>query len=395
VGFFTTAIQGAWNRIKPHQVMQWTLACMATASVRALTGCGTESKEHNAGRSNQSEEMVLHVYNWNNFIGKTTIADFEAQTGIKVVYDTYDTSETMETKLLTGGSGYDVVFPNSTITGRLAVAGALMQLDKSKLGNLPNLDPELMSQVALNDPANKYAIAYTWGTTGIAYNPALVHKALGTETVDSWSAIFDPQIAAKLAGCGITLLDSGSDVFEAAELYLGTDPVNEDLQELAAAERALKRVRPFVRKFDSGEYPGLLATGETCIALGWSEAKRIARILQDATSEYSSVEYVIPSEGATIGLDTVAIPVDAPHPDNAHAFLDFLMQPKVIAGVTNAVGYANANPASTPFIDAELRNDPSVYPDAAIRARLHPLRMYSQEYQRELGRAWMRVKTGQ
>jgi len=364
---------------------------MLAVILLAACGGGGDST-HETG---PPEERVLHVYNWIDFIGKTTIADFEAQTGIKVVYDTYDTTEILETKLLTGGSGYDVVFPPSTTMGQLANAGALMKLDKSRLANLANLDPELMRQVALSDPGNLHAIAYTWGTVGIAYNAALVRKALGTEVVDSWAVILDPASAAKLAECGITLLDSRFDVFEAVEVYLGTDSGNEDLQELAAAEEQLKRVRPFVRNFDSGEYPGALATGETCIALGWSGIRQIARSRQDATSTYSEIEYVIPREGSPSYYDTVAIPVDAPHPDIAHAFLNFLMQPEVIAGVTNTVGYANANPSSTPFVDAEVRDDPAVYPDAAVRAKLHPSRMHSPEYIRDLGRAWTRVKTGQ
>lgn len=370
-----------------------TLSGFTLAAALLAAGCGDGGDAADAATA--AEDKVVHVYNWVDFIGKTTIADFEAQTGIRVVYDTYETVEILETKLLTGGSGYDVVFPSSTNMGRLAKAGALMKLDKSKLANLGNLDPDLMEQVALSDPGNQHAIAYTWGTSGIAYNPELVRKTLGTDTVDSWSVILDPQFAAKLAGCGITILDSRDDVFEAVEVYLGTDSGNEDLQELAAAEQALMRVRPFIRNFDSSEYPGMLATGETCIALGWSGIKRIARTRHDTTSTYSEVEYVIPREGAPSYFDTAAIPADAPHPDNAHAFLDFLMQPEVIAGVTNTVGYANANLLATPFVDVEVREDPAVYPSAEVRARLHPSRMHSQEYQRELGRAWTRVRTGQ
>jgi putrescine transport system substrate-binding protein len=371
-----------------------TLAGFTLAAALAAAGCGEGPPAPAPGRM-APEEKVLNVYNWIDFIGRTTIADFEAQTGIKVVYDTYDTTEILETKLLTGGSGYDVVFPSSTYVGRLANAGALMELDKSQLANLANLDPELMGQVALSDPGNLHAIAYTWGTVGIAFNAPLVRKALGTGVVDSWAVILDPESAAKLAECGISLLDSRDDVFEAVEVYLGTDPGNENLQELAAAEQVLLRVRPFIRKFDSGEYPGALATGEICIALGWSGVKQIARTRQDATSRYSAIEYVIPREGAPSYFDTAAIPADAPHPGNAHAFLNFLMQPEVIAGVTNTVGYANANVSSTPFVDAEVRDDPAVYPDAEVRKRLHPSRMHSHEYQRELGRAWTRVKTGQ
>jgi putrescine transport system substrate-binding protein len=358
-----------------------------------LAACASDEGKH-ADDTPNPDENVVHVYNWTDYIGKDTIADFEAKTGIRVIYDTFDTHELLETKLLTGSSGYDVVFPGSSYLGHLASAGALMKLDKSKLKNLPNLDPELMRDVALNDPGNLHAIAYAWGTVGVAYNPALVRKVLGTSTIESWAVLFDPASAASLAGCGITLLDSRFDVFEAVEIYLGTDPGNEDLSELASAERALIKMRPFVRKFDTADYEGMLATGETCIALGYNGVKRIARERQDATSRIVHIEYAIPHEGAPSYIDTAAIPADAPHPDNAHIFLDFLMQPEVIAGVTNTLGYANANPASLPFVDAELRDDPSVYPDAAVRARLHPGRVHTQEYQREVGRAWTRVKTG-
>lgn len=341
------------------------------------------------------EEKVLNVYNWIDFIGKTTIADFEAQTGIRVVYDTYDTNETLETKLLTGRSGYDVVFPSSTNMGRVAEAGALKKLDKSRLPGYSMLDPEIIRQVALNDPGNEHAIAYTWGTTGIAWVPDLVRKALGTDNIDSWGAVFDPAVAQKLARCGITMLDSRDDVFEAVEIFLGTDPGNEDLQELAAAEAQLKRVRPYVRNFDSGDYPGLLANGEICVAIAWNGVKRIARTRQDASSTYRRIEFIQPREGAPAYFDTVAIPVDAPHPGNAYAFLNFLMQPEVIADVTNTVGYANANSESLPYVDVELKDDPAVYPPPEVRARLHTTRKHTQEYARELNRAWTRVKTGQ
>ena len=364
------------------------------AVAQLLAACGDGSLD-NPAESTAAEEKVVHIYNWVDYIGKDTIAEFEAETGIQVVYDTYETIELLETKLLTGGSGYDVVFPTTPQMGRLASAGALMELDTSKLANLANLDPELMRQMALSDPGNRHAIAYLWGTVGIAYNENSVRRALGTGTVDSWAVLFDPANAAKLASCGMTLLDGQYDVFESVEVYLGTDPVNEDLGELASAEKVLKQIRPFVRKFDSSDYAGSLVTGETCIGLGWSGVKRVARTRQDSTSRYVEVEYVIPREGAPTYIDTVAIPADAPHRDNAYAFLDFLMRPEVIAGVTNTVGYANAIPSSLPFIDAELRDDPSVYPDAAVRTRLHPGRMHSQEYQREMGRAWTRIKTGQ
>ena len=370
-----------------------TLKGFTLAAALAAASCG--GKAGDPAVAPVAEEKVVHVYNWIDFIGKTTISDFEAATGIRVVYDTFDANETLETKLLTGHSGYDVVFPSSTYMGRVADAGALLKLDKARLPAYSSLDSEILRQIALNDPGNEHAIAYTWGTTGIAWVPDLVRKALGTATIDSWSAVFDPAVAQKLARCGITMLDSRDDVFEAAEIYLGTDPGNEDLQELAAAEAMLKRVRPYVRNFDSGDYPGLLANGEICVAIAWNGVKRIARTRQDGSSSYQDIEYVQPREGAPAYFDSVAIPVDAPHPDNAYAFLNFLMRPEVIAGVTNTVGYANANPASLPFVDAELKGDPAVYPPPEVRARLHTTRKHSQEYARELNRAWTRVRTGQ
>ena len=369
-----------------------TLRGFTLAVALAITGCGDGGEP---AAESVAEENVLHVYNWIDFIGKTTISDFEAATGIRVVYDTFDTNETLETKLLTGRSGYDVVFPSSTYMGRVAAAGALMKLDKRRLPALSTLDAEILRQIALNDPGNEHAIAYTWGTTGIAWVPDLVRKELGTDTIDSWSAVFDPAVAQKLARCGITILDSRDDVFEAAEIYLGTDPGNEDLQELAAAETLLKRVRPHVRNFDSSDHPGMLANGEICVAIAWSGVKSIARTRQDGSSRYQHIEYVQPREGAPSYFDSVAIPVDAPHPDNAYAFLNFLMRPEVIAGVTNTVGYANANPASLPFVDSALKDDPAVYPPPEVRARLHTTRKHSQEYAREVNRAWTRVKTGQ
>lgn len=370
-----------------------TFAGFGAAAV-LLAACG-DTQPAAAPEHPAREEKVLHVYNWVDFIGKTTIADFEAATGIRVVYDTYDTNETLETKLLTGRSGYDIVFPSSTNMGRVAEAGALLKLDKSRLPAYSSLDPEILRQIALNDPGNEHAIAYTWGTTGIAWVPDLVRNVLGSSTIDSWSAVFDPAVAQKLARCGITMLDSRDDVFEAAEIYLGTDPGNEDVQELAAAEELLKRVRPYVRNFDASNYPGALANGDICVAIAWNGVKRIARARQDASSRYQDVEYTQPREGAPAYFDTVAIPVDAPHPENAYAFLNFLMRPEVIAGVTNTVGYANANPASLPFVDASLKDDAAVYPPPEVRARLHTTRKHSQDYARELNRAWTRFRTGQ
>jgi putrescine transport system substrate-binding protein len=366
-------------------------AAVLLAAACGGPGPGPDSRGERAAQ----EERLLHVYNWTDYIGRTTIADFEARTGIQVVYDTYDSNELVETKLLTGRTGYDVVFPTATILARMARIGVFLKLDKSKLPNLANLDPELMARMATYDPGNEHAIPYMWGTTGLGYNPALVKKALGTDTIDSWTAVFDPAMASKLAACGITMLDAPEDAFESAESYLGTPPGNEDLEELAAAEAMLARVRPYVRMYDVTRHMDALASGEVCVSLSWSGLMLQARDRGAAASPPVEVRYVIPREGAPTYLDTAAIPADAPHPDNAHAFLDFLMEPEVIAAISNDIRYPNANAASLPFVDPDMRDDPSVYPPPEVRAKLHLSATRSQAYSRAVNRAWTRVKTGQ
>jgi putrescine transport system substrate-binding protein len=363
-------------------------------ALAVLAACGGEINK-TADPSDGAEDKILHVYNWADYIGQTTIADFEAKTDIKVTYDTYDSNEVLETKLLTGRSGYDVVFPTATNLGRMAKVGVFLELDRERLPNLANMDPGAMQQVAVHDPGSRHAISYMWGTTGLGYNPALVAKVLGTDTIDSWGAVFDPAIASKLAKCGITMLDAPEDVFEAAEIYLGTDPGNEDLQEMAAAEALVTTARPHVRSFDSNQHLNALASGEICVALSWSNLMLQARDRGAAATRPVALRYVIPREGAPLWFDTAAIPADAPHPANAHRFLDFLMQPEVIASISNEIGIANGNAASLPFVEVSLREDPSVYPDADVRERLHVSQERSPQYSRELNRAWTRIKTGQ
>ena len=367
------------------------LPAIALALLAACEGGNNETVES----TDRAEEAVLHVYNWSDYIGKTTIADFESRTGIKVTYDTYDSNEVLETKLLTGRSGYDVVFPTATILGRMAKIGVFLELEKDRLPNLANMDPETMRQVAVYDPGNGHAIPYMWGTTGLGYNPTRVASVLGTESIDSWGAVFDPAIASKLAKCGVTMLDAPEDVIEAAEIYLGTDPGNEDLQELAVAEALVAKARPHVRSFDSNQHLNALASGEICVALSWSNLMLQARDRGAAATRPVALRYVIPSEGAPLWFDTAAIPADAPHPENAHRFLEFLMEPEVIATISNEIGTANGNIASLPFVTASLRTDPSVYPAADVRERLHISQERSPQYSRELNRAWTRIKTGQ
>jgi putrescine transport system substrate-binding protein len=373
----------------------------ALALIAWLAGCsgkeasGDRPAAAAAAPVPQGEQQVLHVYNWADYIGESTVKDFEARTGIKVSYDVFDSAEVMATKLLTGGSGYDVVMPNGGTTYRLGQAGALLKLDKSRLKNLANLDPKIMEIVAANDPGNALALPYLWGTTGIGYNPDLVEQALGTRTIDSLAAVFDPAIASKLRKCGITMLDSAVDMYQVALVYLGRDPNSQRPEDIAAAERALTAVRPYIRYYHSSRYVSDLATGEVCISIGWSGAIQQARAAGAQLESPVHVEYVIPKEGAPVWFDMVAIPRDAPNVDAAYAFLDYLLEPKVIADITNTVGQANGNAASLPLVKAELRDDPSTYPPPEVFKRLTIDKAWDAERLSDIGRRWIRMQTGQ
>jgi putrescine transport system substrate-binding protein len=367
---------------------------LLVAAVAMLAACGGK-KEVAAETATKPEERVLFIYNWSDYIGETTIADFEARTGVKVTYDVFDSNEVLETKLLSGHTGYDVVVPTGDFMERQIKVGVFLKLDKSKLPNLVNMDPEIMRRVATHDPGNEHSVNYMWGTTGIGYNPDLVKKALGTDTIDSWSSLFDPAKAAKLAKCGISMLDAASDVVDSILIYLGRDPNSEKAEDLAVAEQVLLKVRPYVRYFHSSQYINDLATGEICVSLGWSGDVLQARDRGSEAETPVNVAYSIPKEGAIMWFDMLAIPADSPHPGNAHEFLNYIMDPAVIAGVSNYVSYANGNAASLPFVNEEVRNDPSVYPTDEVKKKLHPHMAESQEYSRDLNRAWTRVRTGQ
>ena len=301
----------------------------------------------------------------------------------------------LETKLLAGRSGYDIVVPTAPFLERQIKAGVFLKLDKSKLSNLSNMDPEIMQRVAAHDPGNQYSITYLWGTIGLGYNPDMVKKALGTDTIDSWSAILDPANAAKLAKCGITMLDAPTDVYGSVAIYLGIDPNSEAPGDLKAVEIALMKVRPYIRYFHSSSYINDLAAGEICVALGWSGDVLQARDRGAAAAKPVKISYAIPKEGAINYFDMLAIPADAPHPDNAHAFLNYMMDPQAIAKVTNKVRFANGNSAALQYVDEAIKNDPNIYPSAEIRARLHPDLSESQAFSRELNRAWTRIRSGQ
>jgi putrescine transport system substrate-binding protein len=359
-----------------------------------VAACG--GGQDNAGTAPATgEEKVLHVYNWADYIGETTIADFEARTGIKVVYDVYDSFEVLQTKLLTGRSGYDVVVTSGGPTDKLINAGALMKLDRSKLGQVGNLDPQFMQLVTVYDPGNAHTVPYLWGTTGIGYNPDQVEQVLGTRTLDGFAAVFDPAIASKLAACGITWLDSPADMFQVAFIYLGLDANSQRPEDLAAAEVLLTRVRPYVRYIHSSQYLNDLASGEVCVSVGWSNGVQQARARGAQAAQPVDVRCVIPKEGAPLWVDLVQVPVDAPHPENAHRFIDYLMEPEVIAAISNTVGQANGNSASLPYVSEAIRSDPTIYPSAEVRQRLTLDRSWPPEVLREVNRAWTRIKSGE
>jgi putrescine transport system substrate-binding protein len=371
----------------------WPVA--ALAALAALAACGGKQEAESVSGAPAPEEKIVSVLNWSDYIAETTNADFEARTGIKVTYDFFDSNEVLETKLLAGRSGYDVVAPTGPFLERQIKAGVYLPLDRSKLPNLANMDPEIMQRTAAHDPGNQYAITYLWGTIGIGYNAQLVQRALGTDTIDSWSAILDPANAAKLAKCGIAMLDSPSDVVSTVAIYKGLNANSEKAEDLKVVENTLMAVRPYIRYFHSSSYINDLASGEICVALGWSGDILQARDRGAAAANPVTVKYAIPVEGAINYFDTLAIPADAPHPDNAHAYLNYLMDPEVIAKVTNKTRFASGNAAALRFVAEDIKNDPGIYPTAEVRARLHPDLVESQLFSRDLNRVWTHIRSGQ
>ncbi|TMJ57248.1 MAG: polyamine ABC transporter substrate-binding protein, partial [Alphaproteobacteria bacterium] len=292
-----------------------------------------------------AEERRLHVYNWSDYIAPDTIANFTKETGIEVTYDVYDGNEVLEAKLLAGHSGYDIVVPSaSPYMARQIAAGAYRTLDKAKLPNLKNLDPQLLVSAATADPGNAHGVPYLWSVTGIGFNTALLDRALGPAAPrDSLALLFDPAYAQKLARCGIALLDTPQEVVPAALAYLGLDPKSRETADLDRAIALIDRVRPYVRKFHSSQYINDLATGDVCIALGYSGDVIQARNRAREAESGVEIAFRVPREGAQMSIDMLGIPADAPHPDNAHAFIDYILRPDIIAAISNAVSYPNPN----------------------------------------------------
>ena len=341
-----------------------------------------------------AEEKTVHVYNWSDYIAADTLANFQKATGIKPVYDVFDSNEVLDAKLLSGGSGYDVVVPSNQFLAKQIKAGVFQKLDKSKLPNWKNLDPALLKTLELADPGNQYAIPYLWGTTGIGYNPAKVKAALGVDTIDSWDVIFKPENLEKLKGCGVAMLDAPQEIVAAALHYQGLNPNPTDPAEIEKAEQLLLKIRPSIRYFHSSKYIADLANGDICVAIGWSGDVVQAKARAEEAKNGVQLAYAIPKEGAAAFFDTMAIPAGAKNSDEALAFINYIMEPKVIADISDFVAYPNGNSASTPLVDEAIRNDPTIYPSAETMKKLYAFGELSPKVQRAMTRSWTKVKSG-
>lgn len=345
--------------------------------------------------SSAMAEGVVNVYNWSDYIDEEILADFTKETGIKVVYDVFDSNEILETKLLAGKTGYDVVVPSAEFLGRQVQAGVFQKLDKSQLSNIGNMWDMVTTRTEPYDPGNAYSVNYMWGTTGIGYNATKVKEILGTDSIESWDVIFDPEVAAKFKDCGVHVLDAPVELIRAALRYKGLNPDSRDAADLAVAEEVLTSIRGNIRKFHSSEYINALANGDICLAVGWSGDIFQARDRADEANAGVVVGYSIPKEGAMMWFDQMAIPASADNVKEAHMFINYIMRPDVIAKATNYVYYANGNKASQPMLEEDLIGDPAIYPPEAVMQNLYTVLPYDPRTNRTVTRLWTKVKTGQ
>ena len=341
-----------------------------------------------------AQEKVVNVYNWSDYIDPKVLDEFTKETGIKVVYDTYDSNEALETKLFAGKTDYDVVVPSATFLSRQIKAGVYQKLDKTKLPNLKGMWPDIMSRLAVYDPGNQYAVNYMWFTTGIAYNVDKATQRLAGKPIDSWETVFKPENLRKFADCGVYMLDSPEDIFTSALKYMGVNPDSKKPEDIHRAADLLTRVKPFVKKFHSSEYINALANGDICLAIGWAGDSFQARNRAREAANGVSINYVIPKEGALMSLDNLAIPKDAPHVNEAHAFIDYLLRPEVAARNTATTNFANGVLDSRPLIDKDILGNPSIYPTDAGLRNLFVVSANDQATQKIFTREWTRVKTG-
>ncbi|MBB2496758.1 polyamine ABC transporter substrate-binding protein [Aquipseudomonas ullengensis] len=339
----------------------------------------------------QAQENVLNLYNWADYVAPQALQKFQAESGIKIKYDTFDSAEVLESKLLTGGSGYDVVFPSSSVLARAVQAKALQPV--GTLANAGNLDPELLAKLASVDPGNQYGVPYTWGTVGLGINRQAVEKRLPGVPLDSLDLLFKPEYASKLKDCGIAVLDSPQEVLAVALNYLGKAPYGSNPDDLAAVKTLLDQLQPNLRYIGQSRQIDDLAKGEICLALTYTGDAGMAAARAAETKQAFEVVYRIPREGTLLWFDTLAIPVDAPHPVQAREFIDYMLQPQAIAELTNSLFFANANRAATPLLDAAVSGDPDIYPPQAVRAKLFTEQILPLATQRQRTRLWTSFRT--
>jgi putrescine transport system substrate-binding protein len=367
------------------------LACVFVLDLGACSG----GKSAGDTAANAGGAKVLNLYIWSDYLAPDTLSNFEKQYGIKVHPAYYDTNETLETKLLAGNSGFDIVVPSASYMERQIKAGAYLTLDKSKLPNLQNMDPQLMARVASNDPGNTHAVIYLWGSNGIGYNEKMVKELMPDAPLDSWRLVFDPAVAAKVAKCGISMLDSPAEMLRAVYSYLGKDPNSQSADDLAQAEAVLLRIRPYIRNFSSSEYIEALANGDLCISVAYNGDVMQARDRAREANKGIDIKYAVPKEGSILWFDMLAIPKDAPDPDSAYAFMNYMMTPQVIADVSNFKRYANANTASQSMVLPVVKDDPGIYPTPQQRQKLALQLADSPEQTRAITRVWQKFKTDQ
>jgi len=361
------------------------VAVASAAMAGAAFGTGAQGKP----------ERIVNFYNWSDYIEPTVLDAFTRESGIKVRYDTFDANDTLETKLLAGRSGYDLVVPTAYFLERQIKAGVFQKLDKAKLTNLSNIWPEIARRLAAYDPGNQYAVNYMWGTTGIGYNVKKMREVLGPDgRIDSWDIVFKPELLAKFKSCGVHMLDSSDDIMPAALHYASLDPNSTDPAVLERGADLLTKIRPLVRKFHSSEYLNALAGGEICLVVGWSGDIKQAQKRAAEANRAVEVGYAIPQSGAQMWFDNLAIPKDAKNAAEAHELIDYLLRPDVAAKNTNYLSYANGNLASQTLIDKAVLDDRTVYPDDVTMAKLYTITAHDAKTQRLMNRLWIKIKTG-
>jgi putrescine transport system substrate-binding protein len=378
-------------------------AIIAFASALCLAACGRHQPGPGpaadvtaaavAPLAPTSEQKVLNIYNWFDYIDPSVISGFEKEYGLKVNYDVYDTNDVLETKLLAGRTGYDIVVPSAPFLQRQIQAGVYQKLDKALLPNLGNLDASLNRAVAVNDPGNQYGVIYLWGTLGVGYNVQQINAAMPDAPIASAALLYDPAVVRHFKDCGVLILDQPQEVVASVLAYLGKDPGSESLDDLKAAEQVLLSIRPYLRYIDSSKGIDGLANGEICLALSYNGDIGQVRSRSKEAGRSAEFGYDLPAEGALMWFDMLAIPADAPHPRNAHLFIDYLLRPEVAARNSSAVHYANSNAASYKLVDPAVYDDSSIYVSEEMRARLHPIQSHGLSYTRELNRTWSRFKS--